>query len=61
MMGYGMMGGFFPAIFITIYLVVVIYFFYLLTSITKSLKRIADRVENDPAQINRKKDGPDVI
>lgn len=61
MMGYGMMGGFFPAIFMIIYLAVVAYFFYLLTSITKSLKRIADRVENYPVEINRKKDEPDII
>lgn len=59
MMGYGMMGGF-SIIFMIIYLSIIGYFFYLLTSMNTSLKRIADRVDNYPVVINRKKDEPDM-
>jgi len=62
MMGYGMMGmgGFFPALFMIIYLVLVVYFFYLLASMNTSLKRIADRLEKYPVETNRKNDDSDV-
>lgn len=43
MMYGGMMG--FGFLFMVIYLAVVIYFFYLLTSITKSVRRIANRLD----------------
>jgi uncharacterized membrane protein len=51
--GYGGMMGGFGFIFVLVYLGVVIYFFYLLTGISKSLRRIADSLEkpgNSPAK-----------
>lgn len=44
MMYDGMMGGF-GFVFIFVYLGVVVYFFYLLTSIAKSVRQIADKVD----------------
>ncbi|MDU2065080.1 MAG: hypothetical protein E6713_09560 [Sporomusaceae bacterium] len=47
-MMYGSMMGGFGFVFMVIYLAIVIYFFYLLTSITKSVKRIADKLDRMP-------------
>lgn len=44
----GMMSGFGLA-FVLIYLAAVVYFFYLLTGIAKSLRRIADRLDELPS------------
>lgn len=46
MMGYGGMTGGFGFIFVLVYFGLVLYFFYLLTGILKSLRRIADSLEN---------------
>lgn len=43
-----MMSGFGLA-FVLIYLAAVVYFFYLLTGIAKSLRRIADRLDELPS------------
>lgn len=43
MMGYGFFGGF-HMIFGLVYIALIIYFFYLLTSIAKSLRTIAGKV-----------------
>lgn len=59
MMGYGMM-GFFPIIFMIIYLVAVAYFFYLLASISKSITRIADRLDKCTVEIKQNNDVSDM-
>lgn len=43
MMGYGGFG--FGMIFLIVYLGVIVYFFMLLTKISRSLERIADKIE----------------
>ncbi len=45
MMGYGHGFGTFYLGFGLIYVIVIVYFFYLLTKITCSLRKIADRIE----------------
>lgn len=45
--GYGGMMGGFGFVFVLVYLGLVVYFFYLLTGIAKSLRRIADSFEKN--------------
>jgi len=45
--GYGGMMGWGGFVFVLVYLGLVVYFFYLLTGMAKSLRRIADNLEKN--------------